>query len=408
MEFQDNFRGFINSSLNLYKNDKPFKDDVRKLCFDITLTTACNSRCFYCFEKNTNYEHKFLSEDQILLFCYRMEKLLKTEYFKNNYDILQIGFWGGEPTLNYTALKFILRYFLYFDNVQFHLYTNGVNLNNVFENLIYYSKAKTKYGEPRILVQISYDGEPLHSKYRKHTESVRDSIKMCIKYGVHFTIKSVLSLTDSSNLYQVYKDIYDLQNDYNSSFKGYCPTIEYKQDLNEISRSQFSSLLQQLELNLYSIIYFELQRWEQNENVKPFISWFSPENLKRNCAAGKDLFVIDIDGFIYKCHGALYTTNKKLHVISHFELDFLNDIIKSKNNHLQYESVTSISEQCNNCETDLCFKCPIQNFDDSLHQNYFDRWYDFSNNERRCIINNIISLKRREFNSIKEKCIKGD
>ncbi len=72
------------------------------LGFWLSLTSACNFACPYCFEsnKNTGHDAKYLSEadwGRILLF---INNRIKNEGLKN----LNVVFFGGEPLLNYPVL----------------------------------------------------------------------------------------------------------------------------------------------------------------------------------------------------------------------------------------------------------------------------------------------------------------
>jgi radical SAM protein with 4Fe4S-binding SPASM domain len=408
--YKDELRKYISSALDLYQKPKfTNKPNLRRLTIEINLTNDCNSKCSYCFEKG-HFDKLYFSEDQIYLTCYKLEQLVKTDHFKQNYDVLNITFWGGEPTLNYPAIKFMLRYFLNFKNVEFTLYTNGIYLENIFENMIFYSKHMTAFGEPKLITQISYDGNPINEYNRICGDKVRENIINCMKYGVVHSIKSTIPLKSVNYVYESYCDIYDLQNSFPDAphiMKGYCPTLERGQSVTALDKKSFRFALHNLELQIYKIMHFELDRWEKDRNVKPFFSWLLEKKQIGNCFAGKDLFTIDIDGFIYKCHGTLYTPNKKDHMISHIELDFYNDLMKSKMEHDKYESSTKLDDECVDCSPLYCVKCNKDKYDASNKENYYDKWYDFNVEQRVCILNRIISHKKNEFINIKKEYNNG-
>ena len=83
-------------------------NNVRIYSIDLTVTDDCNFNCSYCFERghfNKNYFRDHYS------FIHQIDLLLDSFFFKNNYHLLGIGFWGGEPTLNEEAIKGIFNYY---------------------------------------------------------------------------------------------------------------------------------------------------------------------------------------------------------------------------------------------------------------------------------------------------------
>ena len=83
---------------------------------DLTLTDACNFQCTYCFEKTQKRNNYFSFEND---FIERIYEILYSNFFQSNYDILNIGFWGGEPTLHVSAIREIFDTFAYNDKVKF-------------------------------------------------------------------------------------------------------------------------------------------------------------------------------------------------------------------------------------------------------------------------------------------------
>ena len=70
----------------------------RKFHLSIVLTNQCNLNCIYCYEQNKKAQH--IKVDTV--------KKIITEYLNNeNYDEVEIDFFGGEPFLEFETIKTI-------------------------------------------------------------------------------------------------------------------------------------------------------------------------------------------------------------------------------------------------------------------------------------------------------------
>ena len=107
-----------------------------------TLTNRCNIHCKYCFNYLTHDNEDMSPEMAVSILDYFSFK-------HNNRKKLHLIFFGGEPTINHTALTAMLDY-IRDTNLwcQPHVMTNGIMHESILERLI---EAKTYF-------QISFDG----------------------------------------------------------------------------------------------------------------------------------------------------------------------------------------------------------------------------------------------------------
>ena len=139
--------------------------DVHAMQFIIT--EDCNFRCTYCvysgkYKGQRTHSKKRLTFEQI-------SKAIQTvsKYFKNNTII--IGFYGGEPLIEFNTIRKTVNYInelnktvshtLYKKNIEYVITTNGSLLDN--EKIQYLKENNFK-------VLISFDGpSKIHDRYRK-------------------------------------------------------------------------------------------------------------------------------------------------------------------------------------------------------------------------------------------------
>ena len=114
-------------------------NNVKMYNIDLTLTDDCNFRCSYCFEEGF-FNKKYFSDTD--LFIKRVDEFLDSFFFKNNYNLLNIGFWGGEPTLNKKAINKIFKYYSRNGKVKFFIYSNGSKIDSFIDLLEEYSQVR--------------------------------------------------------------------------------------------------------------------------------------------------------------------------------------------------------------------------------------------------------------------------
>ena len=345
---------------------------MRKRSFhiDINSTKNCNLRCTYCFEvKNNEIKNKsFGHVDSLIKF---INDLRETEYYKNNYYEMVINFWGGEPTLNKSLFKRLISEYIEDNSLRFFMYSNGFYVDNFFINM-YKEIQKIKVnGHPKIVVQISYDGVPVHDFDRidingkGSSSEIKKTINKLRNNGIIYTLKSTIQPKNFKYLYEAYLDVTELDSN------GYFPTIDLHEDYTE---SEYNKYDDDLYENLLQIATYEIKH-----KVKYFKWFFNNRSL---CSAGADMIAIDINGNIQPCHGALYTDYDE-HLISNINDDnVIDSVIKSS---MRYRTfVYNEPDKCKSCSVGFCLRCNAAHYTFSGKNSHDEKWMDFNNQDYLC------------------------
>lgn len=195
--FNNNFENFSKEEINsLLKMRYIFEDDELEflktksdalknegganLALTIATTTACNARCFYCYEKGIKVNS--LAETDI-------DKIIRFIKERNNNKEIKISWFGGEPLLNSNFItSFCTR--LINENIKFHstMISNGYLLTNIQDKDLKTWNLKN--------IQITLD-----STYKKYNEiknfiykgnafeKVVDGIKLMLKNKINVSIR---------------------------------------------------------------------------------------------------------------------------------------------------------------------------------------------------------------------------
>lgn len=129
-----------NETLRMRKKVKEnLLDSVKQFGFSqltLILTEECNLRCSYCiysgnYSHNRKHENNFMSFDIAKKSC---DDYLNSFYQSQNIFPLKvpvIGFYGGEPLLNYEVLKKTVEYLNHtYYKINYTISTNGILLND--------------------------------------------------------------------------------------------------------------------------------------------------------------------------------------------------------------------------------------------------------------------------------------
>jgi len=358
--------------------------NIKMYNIDLTVTANCNFNCSYCFEHN-HFENKNFKDTN--LFFQRIDELLNSNHFKLNYDGLLINFWGGEPTLNEKVIKTIYYYYKNNDKVIFFIYSNGSNVGP-FMKILKEGSKNILMRRPKICIQISYDGFPIHDIYRKTKsnritgEKTRNVIRNLWKNKIPSVIKSTITLDTFKYIDQAREDILNLSKEFpnNDFYKSnkYFPTIDYYH-LKQYSEKEIKQYEKELEKVLIKIVPKEL---EYNRiNNKYFFNWFNPG--KALCTAGRDMICINWNGNIFKCHGSVYDDDKNKHLLCNLKdenfIKKIEESYKLHNFNFGWEP-----DECKNCVATFCLRCNDVKFKNSKKSDYMKRWTDYTDQPELC------------------------
>lgn len=374
----------------MLKNKKTFT-------FEITTTALCDMKCVYCFEGEKINPKKL--NDNINVIINNIDMICKDISFQEQFDMVNITFWGGEPTLNHKLINELINYYYNkkIGNIDFNfmIYSNGYNLFNlevILENL------KLKNSLHLLTLQISYDGKTINNLRLDNKGNFTDNIvllnffKILKKYIIdsyeenkinnnylnHLGLKATIPITHirDENILENWKDFYHINqyvksiDKYNKTDIQYSPTIDYH---NVIPDEIKLKTLQSFENQIIKISKLE---YEYYTKYKKFLmSWFNKKSMdiRSSCTAGYEMVAINLDGSINFCHGSMYLKNKSDLQIK--DLNFLNIFNKDDIfNFLQFINTNKINcdntfynkdlnKDCINCEATYCVVCPVVLYD---------------------------------------------
>lgn len=357
---------------------------------DINLTRRCNYNCKYCFAKSED-------ETDLNLATFRAIKnflnyLPESSFFKEyHYEMLNIGFWGGEPTLKPSLIDRFIKECDY-PTTKFFIFSNGAHLPDrvkyQLERLKYDTVIESRghgFGRihPKLCIQISYDGQPVHDMYRVSKTKllssfhVRQTIRWLDKNEIPYVLKSTITPESFKYMYDAYMDIKDLSKDLTGKgYKNldYFPTIDYytKQTY---TTEEMATLCDDLKKSLIKIARKDLKA-----QVSAF-KWFKQN--RSLCTAGRDLIAIDVDGSIYNCHGCLYGENKD-HKIGHIKNINIHTYETLYENYKKFDEGIRDGKECKGCPVTYCLRCNHAKYNNSKKTEYLDRWRDFKNQPHLC------------------------
>jgi len=346
--------------------------------FEVTLTEGCNWNCEYCFEgkdKITGKKHLLNKNPEVLIDS--IKNVLDNQWFNETFDGANIDFWGGEPTLNLDLMKKIFDSFIDDDRVRFFIYTNGSRVNKLLP-IIWDLKERTSRNSSKILIQVSYDGNPIHdirridSKGSGTSKVAIEAMDLLFTHGFQFQIKSTIMPKDFMYLPYAWDDILFLQKRYGNMI-GYAPTIDY---YNVKFKDEY---LNELEKGLLEISKREYEYFKEHDSF--LLNWFQKSG-KKQCGIGKSMCAIDIDGYVYLCHGCIYSgVNDDLTFSNIFNDNKLLEGIKKN-----YSTLKSFyyDEECESCVATTCIRCNYAKYLNSDKSSFLDKFYDYKSQPELC------------------------
>jgi len=351
------------------------KFDLNIYCIEITTTQYCNFRCNYCFENNTEINCSKNLEFDFNVLIEKIDKVLNSNWFKTEFDSLEIAFWGGEPTLNYKMITKILDY--YADNpiVNFFMYSNGGFPKRLL-NFVRRLKDK-KHSNPKIKkwrFQISYDGNPIHDICRKtvsgkpSSEIVKTTIKTLVENGLDVVAKGTCPVNMFKYLPASWIDALGLYNDSGGKVI-YAVTIDYH---GGITDKQFK----EAEDALLTIARYEKEFYKKHGK---FLSNIFSYN-KQFCSSGRNMVCIDVDGKAYFCHGAMYNNCPEMQYTSIYDNDFVDQLERK-----YYEiPVPEDIDECKDCVSTMCLRCNIMKYIYSSKDSLQEKFNDWTSQPEQC------------------------
>ncbi|UCH97138.1 MAG: 4Fe-4S cluster-binding domain-containing protein [Candidatus Aminicenantes bacterium] len=289
------------------------KENIREINGDsvfrtlsLVLTKACNLNCIYCYEKHN------LRDKKVMDLSVAQKYIKQYMELEDNFNGIQIEFFGGEPFLAFHLIKNIVEWFKsqkWNKPYIFLIGTNGTILNDDIKNWLYENR---RY----VTVALSIDGnKTAHNINRSNSyDIVIKNLPFFKKYWPGQPAK--MTISDKTIPY-VADSIIELE-EMGLFFTANVGFEDIWGDQDEKKR-----LLEIYELQLSQLVDYYLERSDLFP-VSPILTAI-PEYLgipdygkkikkvkKRFCGAGHGMTAVDINGNNYPCHRFLpWITGKK-------------------------------------------------------------------------------------------------
>lgn len=316
----------------------------------ITVTTACNLKCKYCYQGNHEGNLQ-ISDTSIEKMC----TFIKNKMKDYNDSSLHVVFIGGEPLLAYKKIYKIidlLESSLPKVNRKFYITTNGTILNDKIFSLLY------KKG---IEVSVSIDGnKESHDKNRIdiHNKGTYEKVILGINKLHENGINVIARMTVSPDgVYTFYDDVVNL---YSKGIDRINPVCDFTCEWSDMQVEELK------------IAYKKLATWyltmEGKVSLTCFDGRFYSLLTRKQCfcnAGSGPHYTISTSGNIYPCN--YVTDNPEFNIGNLEQIKTHSDI---RNLYLQH--LSNIEKKCYKCEvTDFCYgrKCLFLNWKTSGYLN---------------------------------------
>jgi uncharacterized protein len=262
----------------------------------LIVTKSCNLRCLYCYEKHN------LRDNNVMDLPVAKDAISRYMMADDDYDTLEIEFFGGEPFLEFQFIKEVVDWFHKYKWPKTHMFligTNGTILTDDMKNWLIENKNCVNVGisidGTRTAHNISRDNS--YDMLKKNLSFFKDnwpqqSAKMTIcAETIPYVAESIIELEENGLNFTAnigFEDIWGDQENKKRLLGIYEQQldilVEYYADRPDLY--PVSPILEALPEYLYLPDYGKSQQKE----------------IKRFCGAGHEMVVIDINGNTFPCH----------------------------------------------------------------------------------------------------------
>jgi radical SAM protein with 4Fe4S-binding SPASM domain len=228
----------------------------------------------------------------------------------------------------------------------------------------------------KFVVQVSYDGNPLHDKNRltkqgnRTSPIVKNAIQLLVENDINFGLKSTLPWDGFKYLPEIWEDIRGMREEFGNNI-AYSVTVDYH-------NVDFYSRKREVELAILEIARKEINFFREHEG---FLS-----NIFRNdrayCATAKSMAAIDTKGQVFYCHGCLYS--KDAEDFKYASIYDKNFVEKIRETHERFYNNDVEPEECQNCVATMCLRCNVTKYQASQIEDHVDRWFDYTSERELC------------------------
>lgn len=379
---------------------------------ELTTTQLCNMGCSYCFEDSlpgckTKGSKSKVNMDSVFS---AIDDILSSDEFEKKFaGRLQIGLWGGEPTLNPTMIYQLVSRYVDNVNVRFMMYTNGLSM-------AVYLKLFDMFDEVdavnRLHLQFSYDGRGIHEEHRvmhdgaSTAERVINNFRELVYLRMRVSLKPTLPVTSFGKLNEAWDSYRELEEEFreytddgNGPYVVYAPTIDYSSvDNKDVDLKLFAEQIDE-------ICTKEFEHWKEHD--QHIMGWFYEYKVPVRCSAGTANTTIDVNGDHIVCHGCMYGNDADGDTkIGHIDDDdFLDNLFKTSEQFrvILESEYDKVDPACATCPATHCCQCNAVKYAHSDKETIAEKWIDYTNQSNLCAIYRIFGLKHRGLNKRKKE-----
>ena len=327
---------------------KPFKDVFKCDSITLDLTNKCNLSCVYCFEHDKN---KDVMPKETAIKAVN----LAYESMPDRKNPLLINFFGGEPLLNWEAMKAVIDHC---DKNKYKVsYGITTNLTILTDEMIEY------FDDYSIPLLISIDGiKKVHDRNRCNSyDIVRKNIQRLIDAGLGIYIEARMTImpNDIRYAYAGVKELFEM------GISNICPIPVYDTfwDSNQLILARFFYYF----ITEFFIDVLKDPNNKRNLSIKyiddslmDLVFTHDTENDTRCPVFRNTWCTIDSLGDVYACHQGP-TMEKKYKDL--FHLGNLDSIDENKLYSASLSQIQYKREECDTCTArGLCKSgCPAEN-----------------------------------------------
>ena len=325
---------------------KKFEDVYQCDSITLNVTNNCNLSCTYCFEKAKN--KCMMSKETAIKAVEKAYRDLGTDR-----QPFTINFFGGEPLLNWEAIKAVID----FCNESHYKVRYGIttNLTLLTEEIISY------IDDSSMAILVSIDGiKEVHDKNRSNSfDLVIKNLKTLIDRGLGIYVEARMTILPEDMKYA--KD--GVQMLFDLGVNNFCPMPVYDQEWNESSLSDAKKFYHEMMQFFTDIMNDESNT--RNISIKNcddmIVNIMSPElDDPIMCPIFENTWcTIDYQGDVYACHqGPTSDPDNKEKLL----VGTLDEIDETKLTNIQRRA-TYPKDRCKDCKGRSICKCgcPTEN-----------------------------------------------
>lgn len=318
----------------------------------IFLTNKCNLSCSYCWE---NHKCDGYIDDELFA------KIIN-DYISNGVSSKTLCLYGGEPTLNISALRSLVNYGEKLNNISVYITTNLVCLDDELVNIF-----KRLSNLVNLHITVSVDVfKPIHDIHRcKSFDLVMRNVSILKKEGLKVAFNTVV--TNELLEYIISHKIEEIE-------------FPYIDDMtfNQLTKSnEIDAFYDEMLLDKFLKIRYTSDGTRNKVITKIYDALFgrfvSPENYFKLCSAGVSDLTILSNGNVVSCVKECNFDKG----VSYIELPYttLNVFKNSLGTSGEYVSEYT-NEKCSNCEIrDTCIICEGLNKQWTGDKNIVPSWF---------------------------------